>query len=83
MLHVVQINIPFTLCFWLITVFYLVMAVAPTLGFIDLPVRVSASWVIFSVFTDNQLGISTASLGIWLINLVIPGIVGQFIDSKY
>jgi Lysylphosphatidylglycerol synthase TM region len=79
MLQIMQIEIPVVLCFWLMTVFYLVMAVAPSFGFIELPVRVSASWVIFKLYTTNELGIGTASLGIWLINLVIPAVVGSLL----
>jgi len=79
LLQVMQIELPVFLCFWLITVFYLVMAVAPTIGFIDLPIRVSASWAIFKVFTTNELGVGTASLGIWLINLVLPAILGSLL----
>ena len=79
MLQIMQIEIPVILCFWLMTVFYLVMAVAPSFGFIELPVRVSASWVIFKLYTTNELGIGTASLGIWLINLVIPAVVGSLL----
>ena len=79
MLRVMQIEIPVWICFWLMTVFYLVMAVAPSIGFIELPVRISASWVIFKFYTTNELGIGTASLGIWLINLVIPAIMGSLL----
>ena len=79
MLQVMQIDIALWLCFWLMTVFYLVMAVAPSIGFIELPVRVTASWVIFKFYTSNELGVSTASLGIWLINLVIPALVGSLL----
>jgi hypothetical protein len=55
------------------------MAVAPSIGFIELPVRVSASWVIFKLYTTNQLGVSTASLGIWMINLVVPAVIGSLL----
>ncbi|MEO6732521.1 MAG: lysylphosphatidylglycerol synthase transmembrane domain-containing protein [Ferruginibacter sp.] len=79
MLQVMQIEIPVWMCFWLMTIFYLVMAVAPSIGFIELPVRVSASWVIFKLYTTNELGIGTASLGIWLINLVIPAVIGSLL----
>ncbi|MEO5888714.1 MAG: lysylphosphatidylglycerol synthase transmembrane domain-containing protein [Ferruginibacter sp.] len=79
MLQVMQIDIPVWLCFWLMTAFYLVMAVAPSIGFIELPVRVSASWVIFKLYTSNELGVGTASLGIWLINLVIPAVIGSLL----
>lgn len=79
MLQVMQIEIAPGICFWLMTVFYLVMAVAPSIGFIELPVRVSASWVIFKLYTSNELGVGTASLGIWLINLVLPAIIGSLL----
>jgi hypothetical protein len=79
MLQVMQIDIPIVLCFWLMTVFYLVMAVAPSIGFIELPVRVGASWVIFKLYTTNQLGVGTASLGIWMVNLVVPAVIGSLL----
>lgn len=79
MLQVMHIEIALWLCFWLMTAFYLVMAVAPSIGFIELPVRVSASWVIFKLYTSNELGVGTASLGIWLINLVIPAVIGSLL----
>ncbi len=79
MLQVMQVNIDFILCCWLITVFYLVMAVAPTMGFIELPVRVTASWAIFKFFTANELGVGAAALVIWLINLVVPAIIGSIL----
>ena len=79
MLQVMHIEIATLISFWLMTVFYLVMAVAPSIGFIELPVRVSASWVIFKLYTSNELGVGTASLGIWLINLVIPAVIGSLL----
>jgi hypothetical protein len=79
MLQVMQVNVPMSLCFWLMTVFYLVMAVAPSIGFVELPVRISASWFIFNVYTTNQLGVGTASLGIWMINLVVPAVIGSLL----
>ncbi len=79
LLQVMQIDISIVLSFWLMTVFYLVMAIAPSIGFIELPVRVSASWVIFKLYTSNELGVGTASLSIWLINLVIPAVIGSLL----
>ncbi len=79
LLQVMHVAIGRWLCFWLITVFYLVMAVAPTLGFIELPVRVKASWEILRFYTGNELGVGAAALGIWLINLVVPAIIGSLL----
>ena len=79
LLKVMQVNINLSTCFWLISVFYLVMALAPTIGFIELPVRVTASWAILKYYTVNELGVSAAALGIWLINLVLPAIIGSLL----
>lgn len=79
LLQVMHVEVAGWLCFWLMTVFYLVMAVAPTFGFVELPVRAQASWEIFKFYTANELGVSTAALGIWLINLVIPAIIGSLL----
>jgi hypothetical protein len=79
LLQVMHVGIPGFLCFWLMTVFYLVMAVAPTMGFIELPVRAKASWELLKFYTNNELGVGAAVLGIWLINLVIPAIIGSLL----
>ena len=79
LLRVMDVQIASWLCFWLMTVFYLVMAVAPTIGFIELPMRLSTSWAIFKLYTTNQLGVGAAALGIWTINLVIPAIIGSLL----
>jgi len=79
LLQLLQVQVAGWLCFWLVSIFYLVMAVAPTFGFIELPVRVSASWTIFQLYTANELGVGTAALGIWIINLAVPAIIGSLL----
>jgi hypothetical protein len=79
LLQVMQVEIDLIICFWLISVFYLVMAIAPTIGFIELPVRVTASWAILKYYTVNELGVGAAALGIWMINLVLPAIIGSLL----
>jgi MFS family permease len=81
LLQVMQVQISFGLCFWLITVFYLVMAVAPTIGFLELPIRVKASLQLMQLYSANTLGIQTAALAIWLINLVVPAVIGSILIS--
>ncbi|MBL0357592.1 MAG: flippase-like domain-containing protein [Chitinophagaceae bacterium] len=79
LLQVMQVELDVVLSFWLITVFYLIMAVAPTIGFVELPIRVSACWALMKFYTHNELGVGTAALGIWLINLVLPAIIGSLL----
>jgi hypothetical protein len=78
MFQVMQVDVDFNLLFWLLTVFYLVMAVIPTIGFTELPIRGSVSMVLFGMFSSNAIGIQAASFGIWLINLVVPALAGGF-----
>ncbi len=79
LLQAMQVHVGIGTCFWVLTIFYLVMAVAPTIGFIELPVRATVSLSLLQVYTSNVLGIEAASLGIWIINLVIPAILGSIL----
>lgn len=61
-----------------ISVMFLVMAVIPTIAlFTDLGLRSELSIKLMGLFSTNHLGISLTSIGIWLINLVIPAIIGS------
>jgi len=79
LLNLMGIGIGGFLSFWLMSVFYLIMAIAPTIGFIELPVRAKASWELLKFYSVNELGVGAAALGIWLINLVIPAIAGSLL----
>lgn len=79
LLNLMDVRIAYVLCFWLLTIFYLVMAVAPTIGFTELPLRATATVGIFKAYSSNILGIQAAALGIWLINLVLPAIIGSIL----
>ncbi len=79
LLQVMGVQVTLWLCFVLLTIFYLIMAVAPTIGFTELPVRVTASWTIFKLYTVNELGVGAAALGIWVINLAVPAIIGSLL----
>jgi uncharacterized membrane protein YbhN (UPF0104 family) len=79
LLKAMEVQIDFLICFKLLSVFYLLMAMAPTIGFAELPIRAAASLEILQLYSNNFLGIQAASLGIWIINLVIPAIVGSLL----
>ena len=79
LLRVMEVNISLLLSFWLVTIFYLTMVMLPTIGFIELPVRAITSVKLLSVYSANILGIQAAAFGIWLINLVIPAIIGSLL----
>jgi hypothetical protein len=79
LMQVLQIGIAGWLSFWLISVFYLVLAVIPTVGFLELPVRAKTSLELMKLYSGNTLGIETAALAIWGINLVIPALIGSLL----
>jgi hypothetical protein len=63
-----------------VSVMFVLMALVPTLTFLtDLGFRWLAGIQIFQVFTVNTAGILAVSLGIWLINLIIPALVGSLL----
>jgi hypothetical protein len=63
-----------------VSVMFVLMAVVPTLTFLtDLGFRWTAGIYIFTVFTGNTTGILAVSLGIWLINLIIPALIGSLL----
>ena len=60
-------------------VFFLSMALAPTLGFLELPVRSQLGLALFGLLTNDLLGLQTATAAIWLINIIAPAVIGLFI----
>jgi len=78
LLQVFYVDIDGFVCFGLLAIFYLTMAILPTIGFTELPVRATTSVLILGLVSENVLGIQTAALGIWLINLIVPSIIGSF-----
>ncbi len=81
-LRVMHVLIDPLMCVGLISIFYLMLALAPTIGLIELPVRATAAGMILGMFSQNMLGIQAAVFLIWLINLVIPAILGSFFVFK-
>jgi hypothetical protein len=82
MLQVMEVEVGFVTSFAMITVFYIIMALAPTIGFIELPLRLSVLGLIYQLVSTNELGVSSAALGVWFINLVIPAILGSLLILK-
>ncbi len=78
-MQVMQVGVGGWLSFWLISVFYLVLAIIPTIGFLELPVRAKTSLELMKLYSGNTLGIGTAALAIWVINLVIPALIGSLL----
>lgn len=54
------------------------MSVIPTIALTEIGVRGSVAVFFFGFLSENVVGIMTAAFSLWLINLVIPAIIGVF-----
>ena len=77
LMHVMDVQISMPLLILLLAIFYMLMVIAPSIGFTELPVRATLSVLLLGAFSSNSIGIQAAALGIWLINLVAPAIIGS------
>ncbi|MGN6566562.1 MAG: lysylphosphatidylglycerol synthase transmembrane domain-containing protein [Flavipsychrobacter sp.] len=59
--------------------FFWAIGVIPSIALAELSERGQVSLYLFHHFSPNTLGILGATLGIWLLNLIIPSIVGSIL----
>jgi hypothetical protein len=63
-----------------VSVVFLVMAVLPTFTFLtELGLRWGTSVKVLDLFSSNTIGIFAASFAIWLINLIVPALIGSLL----
>ena len=65
-----------------ITAYYLLVTVTPSVPIADAAVRGSWSIIIFGAFTDNIAGVAIAAILLWVLNSILPMIVGTFEKKK-
>jgi len=63
----------------LVSVLFLAMAVIPTIALVEVGLRGEISLRLMGMFTTNSLGVGLTAVSIWLINLVMPAIVGSIL----
>ena len=66
-----------------LSVFYLLMTVVPSIALLELGLRWQYGIIVFGAFNDNLLGIYAASTAIWLVNLLLPAVIGTFVASAF
>lgn len=64
---------------WTISISFLVMAILPTIAIAELAQRGTVVTTIVGLYNSNELGMTFATAGIWLINLIIPAIIGSLL----
>jgi hypothetical protein len=59
--------------------YYMVIAIFPSLPALNIAIRGSWSLIIFDTFTDNTASIALAVLLIWVVNTVLPMLIGSIL----
>lgn len=63
-----------------VSVVFLMMAIVPTFTFLtELGLRWEAGIQVLELFSANAVGILSASFAIWVINLIIPALIGSLL----
>ena len=76
LLQVLNVEISWINCFWIISTLFLVLAIVPSFAIADLGIRGKFSTELLNIYSSNTIGILGTTFGIWFINLFIPAIVG-------
>jgi len=58
---------------------FMLTSAIPMISFIEVAIRAGIALVLFSDYVSNDLLIVTASSAMWLINIIIPSVIGYFI----
>jgi len=70
------IRIPYPVALLLISMIYYVMSLVPTIALTEIGVRGAVAVFFLGQITDQPIEILNSTLSLWLINLVIPALIG-------
>ena len=63
-------------------IFYFIQSSMPSLDLLDIGLRATTAAYFFSFVTDQEIAVMAAVASIWLINLIIPAILGSVFVLK-
>jgi hypothetical protein len=79
MFRLLAVDVPWWQGFWAVSVLMLILAVIPTITITEFVVRGEAAIALLGLFNNNSIGVGTASFVIWIINLIIPALMGSLL----
>ncbi len=79
LLKIFNIQIPLLEGSALIATIFLVQTIIPSIAIAEVGIRGNVALFFLSSYSSNQLGIVSAAWGLWLINLVIPAVIGMIL----
>ncbi len=79
LLKIFNIQIPLVEGSALIATIFLVQTIIPSIAIAEAGIRGNVALFFLTPYSSNQLGIVSAAWGLWLINLVIPAVIGMIL----
>ena len=80
--HLLIPGIPLFVVMMLVFIILFIQSVLPSLDLLDVAVRSTAAATIFAYVTQQEIAVIAAFTFIWLINLIIPAILGSVFILK-
>ena len=77
LLRWMNVAVPLAEGYCLAALFFWIMAVIPSITLTELGIRGEVSIYLFHHFSTNTVGMLAATAGVWLLNLIIPSILGS------
>jgi hypothetical protein len=77
--YLFEVNVSAFIIGWVMSVVFLAMAIVPSIALVEIGVRGEISLKLMGMYSGNSLGIGLTSISVWLINLVIPAIIGSLL----
>jgi hypothetical protein len=81
-IHLLIPTIPMYDVFMMVFVLFFIQSALPSLDLLDVGVRNLAASTLFAYVTDQKIAVMAAVTSIWLINLIIPAILGSVFVFK-
>ncbi|MAU36916.1 MAG: hypothetical protein CMD14_06040 [Flavobacteriales bacterium] len=78
LLHVFGVNISYIDSIILTTVMLFIISIIPTIAITEIGVRGSVALFLFGLVSSNAVGILSATFIMWIINLLLPALIGTF-----
>jgi hypothetical protein len=74
-----NVNVPLAEGYAIACLFFWAMAIIPSIALAELGERGQVSLFLFHHFSTNTIGILGATIGLWVLNLIIPSIIGSIL----
>jgi hypothetical protein len=81
-IHLLIPNLPFFTVIMLVFIVFFIQSALPSLDLVDIAIRSTAAVTLFAYATNQHVAVIAAYTSIWLINLIIPAILGSVFIFK-